>query len=87
MGKPESPQNSTEWGRHRTLYFWTSGFLPPPEILLFRDIFVLILILFMAAFPLAGKKKQKQKRGGELAIRSSSTGQFPALFGLQSEVM
>ena len=68
------------------LHFWTSRFLPPPEVLLFRDVFVLSLILFVAAFPLARKKKKK-KHGGELAIRSFSTGQFPALFGLQIEVM
>ena len=33
------------------------------------------------------QEKQTNKHGGELAIRSFSTGQFPALFGLQSEVM
>ena len=32
-------------------------------------------------------RKKKKKHGGELAITSFSTGQFPALFGLQSEVM
>ena len=42
------------------LHFWTSRFLPPPEVLLFRDVFVLSLILFVAAFPLARKKKKKK---------------------------